>query len=303
MPGRRYQSTNGVWVIPYVDDSRFVFARRDVAWLAFEITLAMTLQVGLIAIQAFQVPGLRWGLAITLLGCVATFLPLIFVSWDAVEAALSVRMRVPRRLVVKRSNQGRADCFEAEIDRRAIAPTAKRGLVLGELYGRQRLLLLLGDEVIEVWRSIRRAGGYIPREFDWTMEPLEGAEGSAAASPPESGKDVLLPLVEGLRTVLELGADQPRSVQGPKVPVAHALLFLALVGGLSLVGGLVGTRLHEAAPAIQPWPLCVAIGLGAGLSFVGVEFLAFRTLVRWHVRRFLDEILEAIQSNPMFWTR
>jgi hypothetical protein len=120
--------------------------------------------------------------------------------------------------------------FEASLNGRVIGPTSKRGLVHAFLAGQERLLLVLGDEVIELWRSQDwRGGGNTVVAHHWKLEHLSAGEGSAAVGEPEEGDGRVVPIVEGLRGVLAIDGAGETNLEGPKQRPRHTLLALFVV--------------------------------------------------------------------------
>lgn len=300
--GRRYRGSDGDWTIPYVDSDRFVLVRHGEGRLAVWIAVGLLLQMAGVGLHAIVIPGLSWTAPLTYVGLITTLVPLVMMPWQTIETRAS-RLRVPRRLVVRRVRAGERDKFEAEIDDRAVAPASKRGLLHATILLDDRLLLVWNDQVIELWRFIRKAGGgYAPRSFDWTMEPLMGDEGSEAAGPAEEGKGPQKPVIDGLRSVLDLGNEDPPNVRGPDVPVWQRFANVAvLFVGIPALGWLICMRVHDGAPAIEPPVLRAAVAIGAAAAFAGFEVLFIGAIMRWRASRYIDRVLDVLISSSNFW--
>src|SRR5262249_47448198 len=135
------------------------------------------------------------------IGATGAMMAVVLAGSSSTRGAHYSRLHIPRApLVVRRGDSRAPPPFEAALHRRVIGPTAKRGLVRASLAGQERLLLVLGDDVIELWRSQDERGGGNPVvAHHWTLEHLSAGEGSAPIDEPEQGDGRVAPIVEGLR--------------------------------------------------------------------------------------------------------
>ncbi|MDP9034561.1 MAG: hypothetical protein M3O50_07115, partial [Myxococcota bacterium] len=185
---------------------------------------------------------------------------------------------------------------------RALAPTSTRAVLRARVFGYDRVLLVLGDETIELWRSVRHVGGgYVRHASDWIAESLTGGEGSQAVGDTDAGDGPEVPILESLREVLELGPGPVPDVRGSEVPPLHAAFSLAVIVAPTWAGWQLAVRLHDATASVGPWPWRAALGLAGAVAFVGLELLLVRAYLRWLVHRFLDSVVDAIRSDPSLW--
>jgi hypothetical protein len=215
-----------------------------------------------------------------------------------------MRLHIPRAPFVVRRVPGSPLRFEAGLNGRVIGPTSKRGLVHAFLGGQERLLLVLGDEVIELWRSRDYRGGGIPVvAHHWTLEHLSAGEGSSAVGEPEEGDGRTVPIVEGLRRVLAIDGRGETNLEGPKPRPWHTLLGLFVVLALPALYGLLVWRVEVWARSTASAVSSVEFAAFVGVSFVLFEVLVLQMFHRWLARRFIDDAVEGIVSNGIFWVR
>ena len=303
MSGRRYRSTHGSWAIPYVDETSFVFVPVGSAGTIALVAVAAVAQVA--GVCAAALVGAIQGLEpLAAVGFATSALPFIFCLWSMPVAARFSRLQVPRgRLVVRRAGQA---SFEAVVDGLASGPTTRRGLLHATVFGQTRLLLLVGEKVVELWRASSYAGGgHVDTSNDWTLEHLAGGEGSARIGERESGHGALLPVIEGLRSVLALGPDDETRVRGPAVPTSAWPAVFALGAALSAAAYGVNAAVPRAVTRlvtrvetpVSEIPLRVALGLGAGVLLVVVEGLSLRAWLG-RVARPIDGFVAGLLSDP-----
>ncbi|HTB78095.1 MAG TPA: hypothetical protein VK762_32845 [Polyangiaceae bacterium] len=297
MSGRRYRSTHGSWAIPYVDETSFVFAPARNGGTIALVAVATVAQVA--GVCAAALVGAIQGLEpLAAVGFATSALPFVFCLWSMPVAARFSRLQVPRgRLVVRRVGE----VFEAVVDEVASGPTTRRVLVHATVFGQTRLLLVLGEKVIELWRASSYAGGgHVDTRSDWTLERLAGGEGSARIGERESGRGALLPVLEGLRSVLALGPDDEKRVRGPAVPTSAWSALIALGAALSAmaygVNAVVPRAVARTVTDPSATPLRVALGLGAGVLLVVVEGLSLRACLG-RIARPIDEFVAGLLSD------
>jgi hypothetical protein len=293
MSGRRYRSTHGTWAIPYVDETTLVFVpARSRGTIALVAAAGLAQVAGVCgAALVGAVPGLE---PLAAVGFATSALPIVFCLWSMPAAAYFSRLQVPRgRLVVRRAGQGG---FEAIVDEVASGPTTRRRLVHATVFGQTRLLLVLGEKVVELWRAGSYAGGgHVDGSSDWTLERLAGGEGSARIGEPESGRGALLPVVEGLRAVLALGPEDEERVRGPAVPPSAWSALLAIGAALSAAAYGVNAMVPRAVAGMSAIPVRIALGLGAGVFLLAVEGLSLRACLR-HVGRAIDGFVAGLRQ-------
>jgi hypothetical protein len=301
MSGRRYRSTHGSWAIPYVDETSLVFVPAGSAGTIALVAVAAVAQVA--GVCAAALVGCIQGLEpLAAVGFATSALPFIFCLWSMPVAARFSRLQVPRgRLVVRRAGQA---SFEAVVDGLASGPTTRRGLLHATVFGQTRLLLVLGEKVIELWRASSYAGGgHVDTSSDWTLEHLAGGEGSARIGERESGRGALLPVLEGLRSVLTLGPDDEKRVRGPALPTSAWSALIALGAALSALAYGVNAAVPRAVALtvtdLSAIPLRVALGLGAGVLLVVVEGLSLRVCLGRIARPIDGFVADLLTGNAL----
>jgi hypothetical protein len=299
--GRRYRSNVGGWTIPYVDDEQMVFLRHaQTGDGSLALVLGASIQFVGLALQGVH----STSLLLPVLGVIGTAFTIALVGLEPERIAHYSRLHVPRApLVVRQVRSGSTLQFEAGLNGRILGPTSKRGIVHANLGNQERLLLVLGDEIIELWRSRDvRGGGETVAKHPWTLEHLAGGEGSAPIGEPEQGDGQVLPIDESLRRVLALGEGSETRLQGPKASAEHVVLGLAMILILPASYGLLFWRVRAWAQGTDSELFSVGFAAFAGAFYVLFELLVLHTYFRWVARR-IDEVLGGIVSNRMFWVR
>src|ERR1700722_3066914 len=182
--GRRYRSTEGWWTIPYVDDEQMVFVRQaQTGDGSLALGLGCAFQVVAMAAQGLHSTPIE---VLAAMGATGALVAAGLAGSGSTRGAHYSRLHIPRApFVVRRVTSGNDLQFEAGLNGRVVGPTSKSGLVHASLAGQERLLLVLGDEVIELWRSRDVRGGGNPGvAHQWTLEHLSAGEGSAAVGEP-----------------------------------------------------------------------------------------------------------------------
>jgi hypothetical protein len=300
--GRRYRSTEGWWTIPYVDDEQMVFVRdAQTGDGSLTLLLGCAFQVVAMAAQGLHSTFI---VLVGMMGAAGGAMALVLAGDAPVRGAYYSRLHIPRAPFIVRRVPGSPLRFEAGLNGRVIGPTSKRGLLHATLAGQERLLLVLGDEVIELWRSQDLQGGGNPVvAHHWTLEHLSAGEGSAAVGEPEEGDGRVVPIVEGLRRVLAIDGAGETNLQGPKPWPWYTLVRFAVLLGVPALYGLLVWRVALWARSTESVESSLAFAAFVGVSFVLFEVLVLRMHYRWFARRLIDDVVEGIVSNGMFWVR